>query len=204
MLFEDTYRTITKPSDGLFKDQGSKFIAKAFPVKTEEDVKKCLDDLRKEYYDARHHCYAYQLGFDKSAYRINDDGEPSGTAGRPIFGQLQSYDLTNILVVVIRYFGGTKLGVSGLINAYKSATKEALETNQIITKTINEIYEVSFKYPSMNDVMKILKDYNLTPLDQEFEMECKLKFSIRKNDANMVYEKFSNLRKVDIKFIKSE
>ena len=204
MLFEDTYRTITKTSDGLFKDRGSKFIAKAFPVKTEDDVKQCLTLLRKEYYDARHHCYAYQLGFDKSAYRINDDGEPSGTAGRPIFGQLQSFDLTNTLVVVIRYFGGTKLGVSGLINAYKTATKEALETAHIVTRTVNEVYEVHFQYPDMNDVMKILKDYSLTPFDQEFELECKLKFMIRKNNANIIYEKFLNLRKLKIEYIKTQ
>lgn len=204
MLFEDTYRTITKTSEGLFKDRGSKFIAKAFPVKTEDDVKECLANLRKEYYDARHHCYAYQLGFDKSAFRINDDGEPSGTAGRPIFGQLQSFDLTNTLVVVIRYFGGTKLGVSGLINAYKTAAKEALETTNIITKTVNEMYEVHFQYPDMNDVMKILKDHSLTPFDQKFEMECKLKFLIRKKDANMIYEKFVNLRKLKISYIKTQ
>jgi uncharacterized YigZ family protein len=204
MLFEDTYRTITKPSDGLFKDRGSKFIARAFPVSSEEEVKQHIADLRKEYYDARHHCYAYQLGFDKSAYRINDDGEPSGTAGRPIFGQLQSFDLTNILVVVIRYFGGTKLGVSGLINAYKTATKEALDTVKIVTKTVNEVYEVHFQYPDMNKVMKILKDHALTPFDQEFEMECKLKFLVRKNDANIIYEKFLNLRKLKIIYLKTE
>lgn len=126
MLFEDTYKTIASPSEGVFKDRGSKFIAKAFPVKTEDDIKIHLETLRKDYYDARHHCYAYQLGFDKSAYRINDDGEPSGTAGKPIFGQINSHDLTNILIVVIRYFGGTKLGVSGLINAYRTASKESI------------------------------------------------------------------------------
>lgn len=204
MLFEDTYRTITKPSDGLFKDRGSKFIARAFPVKTEEEVKECLANLRKEYYDARHHCYAYQLGFDKSAFRINDDGEPSGTAGRPIFGQLQSFDLTNILVVVIRYFGGTKLGVSGLINAYKTATKEALETAEIVTNTINEIYTVYFQYPEMNAIMKILKDHDLNPFDQVFEMECKLSFSVRKNNATIIYDKFVKLRKIKIEYIKTE
>jgi uncharacterized YigZ family protein len=204
MLFEDTYKTINTPSDGIFKDRGSKFIARVFPVKTEEDVKMYLKNLRKEYYDARHHCYAYQLGFDKSAYRINDDGEPSGTAGRPIFGQIQSFDLTNVLIVVIRYFGGTKLGISGLINAYKTATQEALKAAKILTKTVNEVYEVHFKYPEMNEVMKILKDHNLTPLDQEFEMDCKLKFSIRKNDANFIYEKFAKIRTIKTNYIKTE
>jgi uncharacterized YigZ family protein len=204
MLFEDTYKTITKPSDGLFKDRGSKFTAKAFPVLSEEDVKQHLANLRKEYYDARHHCYAYQIGFDKSSYRINDDGEPSGTAGRPIFGQLQSFDLTNILVVVIRYFGGTKLGVSGLINAYKTATKEALETAKIVTKTVNEVYELHFLYSDMNAVMKIIKEHNLLPFDQEFETECKLKFSVRKKNTNIIYEKFSHLRKLNINYLKTE
>lgn len=204
MLFEDTYRTLSKPSDGLFKDRGSKFIAKAFPINSEEEVKQCLADIRKEYYDARHHCYAYQLGFDKSAYRINDDGEPSGTAGRPIFGQIQSFDLTNTLVIVIRYFGGTKLGISGLINAYRTATKEALNIASITTKTVNEVYELHFQYSEMNTVMKILKDHNLTSFDQEFEMECKLKFSVRKNETNIVYEKLSNVKNLDINYLKTE
>jgi uncharacterized YigZ family protein len=204
MLFEDTYKTINTPSDGIFKDRGSKFIARIFPVKTEKDVKMYLAKLRKEYYNAHHHCYAYQLGFDKSAYRINDDGEPSGTAGRPIFGQIQSSDLTNVLIVVIRYFGGTKLGISGLINAYKTATQEALKSAKILTKTINEVYKVYFQYTEMNDVMKILKDHNLTPFDQQFEIECNLKFSIRKNDTNKVYEKFTKNRKLKINYIKTE
>ncbi len=204
MLFEDTYKTITKPSEGLFKDRGSKFIARAYPVLSEDEVKQRLEELRKEFHDARHHCYAYQLGIDKSAYRINDDGEPSGTAGRPIFGQIQSFDLTNVLIVVVRYFGGTKLGVSGLINAYKTASKEALETSNIITKTINEIYLVKFKYPEMNEVMRILKENDLTPFDQKFELDCELKFSVRKLKANEIYEKYSHLRSINIKYVKTE
>ncbi len=204
MLFDDSYKTITIPSDGLFKDRGSKFIARAYPVQTEDEVKEKLALLRKEFYDARHHCYAYQLGFDKSAYRINDDGEPSGTAGRPIFGQIQSFDLTNILIVVIRYFGGTKLGVSGLINAYKSATQDALNSANIISKTVNEIYEVCFQYPHMNEVMKILKDHGLSPMQQNFELECSLKFSIRKNDANILYKKFSKIYGLQISYIRTE
>ncbi len=204
MLFEDTYKTITRPSEGLFKDRGSKFIARAYPVLSEDEVKQRLEELRKEFHDARHHCYAYQLGVDKSAYRINDDGEPSGTAGRPIFGQIQSFDLTNVLIVVVRYFGGTKLGVSGLINAYKTASKEALEASNIITKTINEIYLVKFKYPEMNEVMRILKENNLTPFDQKFELDCELKFSVRKLKANEIYEKYSHLRSINIKYVKTE
>ncbi len=204
MLFEDTYKTITRPSEGLFKDRGSKFIARAYPVLSEDEVKQRLEELRKEFHDARHHCYAYQLGVDKSAYRINDDGEPSGTAGRPIFGQILSFDLTNVLIVVVRYFGGTKLGVSGLINAYKTASKEALEASNIITKTINEIYLVKFKYPEMNEVMRILKENNLTPFDQKFELDCELKFSVRKLKANEIYEKYSHLRSINIKYVKTE
>ncbi|MBC35298.1 MAG: YigZ family protein [Bacteroidetes bacterium] len=204
MLFEDTYNTIDKTSEGLYKEKGSKFIARAFPVKTEEDVKACLADLRKEFYDARHHCYAYQLGFDKSAFRMNDDGEPSGTAGRPIFGQIQSHDLTNILIVVIRYFGGTKLGVSGLINAYKSAAKEAIYYNKIETKTIDEVYQLNFAYPIMNDVMKVMKDYSLEQFDQAFEMDCELKFIVRKGESNLVYDKLSKIRDLKIKYIRTQ
>jgi len=202
-MFEDTYKTITKSSKGLFKDKGSKFIAIACPVKKEEDVKIKLAELRKEYHDARHHCYAYQLGFDKSAYRINDDGEPSGTAGKPIYGQILSKDLTNILIVVVRYFGGTKLGVSGLINAYRSATKDALENSVIITKTVNEIYELSFDYLLMNDVMRILKDEKLEQISQTFELSCSLTFSVRKNDGMRVHEKFKKIHGLEIKYLRT-
>ena len=145
-MFEDTYYTISAPSEGLFKDRGSRFIALAYPVTTEKEIKEIQVSLRKKYHDARHHCYAYRLGYDKSVYRVNDDGEPSGTAGKPIFGQIQSKDLTNIFIVVIRYFGGTLLGVSGLINAYRSAAADAIEHAQIIQKTIMDLYEISFEY----------------------------------------------------------
>ena len=202
-MFENTYKTITKVSKGLFKDRGSKFIAIACPVKKEEDVKFKLAELRKEYHDARHHCYAYQLGFDKSAYRVNDDGEPSSAAGKPIYGQILSKDLTNILIVVVRYFGGTKLGVSGLINAYRSAARDALDNNIIIKKTVNEIYELSFDYPLMNDVMRILKDEKLEQLSQKFELSCSLTFSVRKNDAIRVQEKFKKMHGLEIKYLRT-
>ena len=143
MLFDDSYKTIVNHSEGFFKDRGSKFISHAYPVKTEEDVKGILAQLRKDYYDARHHCYSYILNPDKSAFRINDDGEPSGSAGKPIHGQLLSYDLTNILVVVIRYFGGTKLGIPGLINAYREATRDALNQTEIIKKTLTNISKLN-------------------------------------------------------------
>jgi uncharacterized YigZ family protein len=202
-MFEDTYKTITKTSRGVYKDRGSKFIAIAYPVGNEEDVKMKLTELKKEYHDARHHCYAYQLGFDKSAYRINDDGEPSGTAGKPIYGQILSKDLTNILIVVVRYFGGIKLGVSGLINAYRSAARDALEDNSIITKTINEIFEIRFDYPLMNDVMKILKDEKLRQLTRNFELTCLLTFSVRKSDATRIQDKFRKMHGLDIKHVKT-
>lgn len=201
MLLDDTYKTISKESEGLFKDMGSKFIAKAFPVTDDKQVKEQLEYLRKEYHDARHHCYAYQLGFDKSAHRINDDGEPSGTAGRPIFGQISSFDLTNVLIVVIRYFGGIKLGVSRLINAYKTASKEAILNTIIITKTINYVYQIDYQYTEMNEVMKILKDYKLKPSHQIFDLECRLEFQVRKGESDIIYEKISKIKNLNIKFL---
>lgn len=190
MLFDDTYRTIKEKSTGLYKEKGSKFIALAMPFESEAAIKAELESIRKEYYDARHHCYAYVLGPDKSAWRVNDDGEPSGTAGRPIHGQIQSFDLTNILVVVIRYFGGTKLGVSGLINAYKSATQDALQQAEIIEKTVNEIYELKFTYANMNDVMRVVKEENVDIIDSQFGMECIITYRIRKSMADIVNSKF--------------
>lgn len=203
MLFEDTYRTINQPSEGLFKDRGSKFIAHAFPVQSEDEIKTQLEILRKTYYDARHHCFAYQLGSDKSAYRINDDGEPSGTAGRPILGQINSHDLTNILIVVVRYFGGTKLGVSGLINAYKSASKDAIANGEIITNIIFDHYHIDFQYPEMNEVMKIMKAHNLVQENQIFEMQCQLDFSVRQGESNQVYEKIAKIKNLTIIFLRS-
>jgi uncharacterized YigZ family protein len=186
MLFEDTYKTITQPGSGIYKEKGSKFIALAYPVTAEDGVKQILEDLRKEYYDARHHCYAYILGPDRSAWRVNDDGEPSGTGGKPIHGQILSFDLTNILIVVIRYFGGTKLGVSGLINAYKSAAKDALLQAEIVEKTVNEIYKLEFPYELMNDVMRIIKEEDLHMIDNQFNNSCTITYSIRKNEADRV------------------
>lgn len=190
MLFEDTYKTITQSSSGLYKEKGSKFIAMAYPVTDEETVKQILADLKKEHYSARHHCYAYVLGPDKSAWRVNDDGEPSGTAGRPIHGQIQSFDLTDILIVVVRYFGGTKLGVSGLINAYKSAAKDALSQAEIIEKTVNEIYKLEFPYEEMNDIMRIIKEENLQIIDNQFDTSCIIIYSIRKNEADRIKFRF--------------
>jgi uncharacterized YigZ family protein len=201
---DDTYKTITSPAEGIYKEKGSKFLAFAIPVVSEAEVKENVERLKKEYYDARHHCYAYILGHDKAVYRANDDGEPSGTAGRPIHGQLLSKDITNTLVVVVRYFGGIKLGVSGLITAYKAATKDALDNAEIIEKTVNEVYRVEFEYPLMNDVMRLLKDENLDQFNQRFEMNCSLDFSVRKSKSARVTDAFSKIRGVTLSFVRTE
>ncbi|MBW6492109.1 MAG: YigZ family protein [Lentimicrobium sp.] len=203
MLFEDTYKTIVKNSSGIYKEKGSKFIALAFPVENEETVKQILDNLRKEYYDARHHCYAYILGADKSAWRINDDGEPGGTAGKPIHGQLLSFDLTNILIVVIRYFGGTKLGVSGLINAYKTAARAAISQTEIVERTVNEIYKIEFPFETMNDVMRIIKEENLHIIDNQFNNVCTITYSIRKNEADRIKLRFRKTHESNITYLKT-
>jgi uncharacterized YigZ family protein len=192
-MFDDTYRTIDVESEGIYKDKGSKFIAIAIPVKTEEEIKNHLQMLRKKYYDARHHCYAYALGPTRDGFRLNDDGEPSGTAGKPIYGQILSKDLTNILIVVVRYFGGIKLGVRGLINAYKAAAFDAIQNNRIIEKKVLEIYELQFEYPIMNDVMKILKDYDLNQISNNFGINCQIVFEVRKNEAEDVKKLLSAL-----------
>lgn len=158
MLFSDTYKTIEKEASGLFKDRGSRFIALAIPVSGQEEIKARLEELKKEYHDARHHCYAWVLTPDRQAWRVNDDGEPSGTAGKPILGQINSRDLTNIIVVVIRYFGGTLLGVSGLINAYRSAAADALDNAEIVERHLAETWLIKFPYEAMNDVMRVLKE----------------------------------------------
>lgn len=193
-MFEDTYHTIESITEGVFRAKGSKFISIAIPITSENEIKEKLGEIKKKYFDARHFCYAYILGFDKSVYRINDDGEPSGTAGRPIYGQLLSKDLTNILVVVVRYFGGTKLGVSGLIQAYKEATKDALEAAKIIEKTVDESYLVTLEYKQMNKVMQILKNDYVKITNQSFQDGYTIEFVIRKREADkIVFE----LRKID-------
>ena len=203
MLFEDTYLTIKEPSEGLFKDRRSKFSGFAYHVYSEEDVKKYLTELKKQHPSANHHCYAFRLGADKQAYRANDDGEPSNTAGKPILGQIQSKDLTNILIVVVRYFGGTLLGVSGLINAYKLAALDAIQNAIIIEKTVDNIYEIHFDYLQMNDVMKIIKDEELKMLSQNFELSCELSFSVRKSNSTNVYDRMSKVEGLEIKYLKT-
>ncbi len=203
MLFDDNYYEIEAKSEGFFKDRGSKFIAKAYPVYKEKEVKPILDLLRKEYYDARHHCYAYIINPDKSAYRTNDDGEPSGSAGKPIYGQLLSHDLTNILVVVIRYFGGTKLGIPGLINAYRSATKDAIQNTNIIKKTIKDVYSLSFEYPLMNVVMRLVKEEDIETLKNVFEISCYMEVAVRKSDSKRIFEQMKNIYGLNVKYLKT-
>ncbi len=200
-MFDDTYLTIEEKTQGLYKEKGSRFISFAFPVTKEDEVKDIIKDIKKEYFDARHHCYAYILGHDKSAYRMNDDGEPSSTAGKPIYGQLLSKDLTNILVVVVRYFGGTKLGVSGLIQAYKQAAIDALNNAKIIEKTVDEIYSVSFEYVLMNDVMKVLKEFDVLQMNHRFENDCYLEFRTRKSNSIKIVDNLNSIEGVRVGFL---
>lgn len=195
-MFEDTYKTISAPATGSYSEKRSKFLAYAFPVKTEAQVKERLTEIQKKHNDARHHCYAYILGPNKDAYRMNDNGEPSGTAGRPIHGQLMSKDLTDTLVIVVRYFGGIKLGVSGLQNAYKIAAKEALEAANIIEKTIDETYEVSFEYLQMNGVMQLMKDPYVSILNQQSDLNCTIRFSVRRREADRIVTALKKLGEV--------
>ncbi len=194
----DTYLTIEAPSQGLYKDKGSKFIALAFPVENEEQIGEILTSVRKDYYEARHHCYAWILGQSREHFRINDDGEPSGTAGKPIHGQLLSAGLTNVLVVVVRYFGGIKLGVRGLIDAYKDATADAIQNAQIVTKIIHVHYLIDFDYLSMNKVMKILKEHGLPQTDHQFDLKCRLAFSVRQSMAEKIREAFEKIEGLKI------
>ena len=200
-MFDDTYRTLANPSEGLYKEKASKFLAFAFPVRSTEEVKGYLDRLRKEYYDARHHCYAYILGPTKEAWRANDDGEPSGTGGRPIYGQLLSADLTDTLIVVVRYFGGILLGASGLANAYKTAARDAIDHATIIEKTIDIRYRLHFEYAAMNDVMRIVKDFGLKPENQHFDLDCQLDLAVRQSESVRLYDTVANLRTVRIEVL---
>lgn len=197
---KDTYRTIITPyKEALFKDRNSKFLGFAFPVEDEEEIKPIIEDLKKQHHSARHWCYAWQLGKQETRYRVNDDGEPTNSAGMPIYGQIQSFDVTNILIVVVRYFGGVKLGVGGLINAYRTTAQLALEASNIVTHTIDFQYEIHFDYPEMNKVMRIIKENNLTVVDQKLELDCKVYISVRKNETQRIYEKFESVYKVGIK-----
>ncbi|MDR1130462.1 MAG: YigZ family protein [Prevotellaceae bacterium] len=187
----DRYRTISSLSEGLYKEKGSRFIAFACPVCSENEVKLHLLELKKKYYDAKHHCYAYRLGLTGELWRAVDDGEPSGSAGKPILGQLLSNNLTNIVVFVVRYFGGVKLGVPGLINAYRSATADSIQNAEIIEKEDKVGFFVEFNYLAMNEVMKIIKDEHLETVKQEFEMICRIELQVRRSLFEMIKDKFS-------------
>ena len=195
----DTFNTITEPSEeALFKDRGSKFLGYAFPLQQEGEVKPIIENLKNGHYKARHWCYAWQMGVENVQYRVNDDGEPNNSAGQPIYGQILSIDLTNVLVVVVRYFGGTKLGVGGLVNAYKTAAQITLESAKIVTKTIDNHFKVFFEYPQMNTVMRIVKELNLHLIEQKMELTCEFTIAIRKSEAHRVSEAFSGLKGVRI------
>lgn len=197
---DDVYKTIIKPSEeSLFKDKNSKFYGYAFPVMTEESVKTCIDFLKKKHYNARHFCYAWQLGVESPRYRVNDDGEPNNSAGMPIYGQIQSFKLTNILVVSVRYFGGVKLGVGGLINAYRSSARLALESSQIEEKTIDVYFQLIFDYDLMSKVLRIIKENSIMIQNQKLEINCELMIAIRKSNAHKIVQKFKALYRVQIK-----
>ena len=197
---KDTYNTIAFASEEiLFKEKGSKFFGYAFPITSEEEVKPILEVLRKQHPTACHYCYAYQIGSEKTSYRANDDGEPSNSAGMPIYGQIQSFSVTNTLVVVVRIFGGTKLGVGGLITAYKTAAQITLENCSIIEKTIDVHYLISFDYKNMNKVMRIIKEKNLDIVHQKMEMSCEIEIKTRKKNAEQVFDIFNSLFEIDIK-----
>ncbi|WP_410221647.1 YigZ family protein [Pedobacter sp.] len=203
MLFNDTYQTISHISEGIFRDKGSKFIGYAYPIKSENEIKEIISKLKIEHPKARHHCWAIRLTPDRSVFKVNDDGEPSGTAGRPILNTLLSADVTNILVVVVRYFGGTLLGVPGLINAYKNATQEALNNNEIVTRTVNDVYKIEFDYLDMNAVMRIVKEEDLSVLNQHFDIQCVLEFEVRKTNLNSVIGKFEKIDQIKISYLRT-
>ncbi len=196
---KDTYKTIAAASEEvLYKEKNSKFFGYAFPVTTEEEIKEILERLRKEHFSARHWCYAYQIGTEKIQYRANDDGEPNNSAGMPIYGQIQSFEVTNLLVVVVRYFGGVKLGVGGLISAYKIAAQMALENSEIVERTIDKHFIISFGYANMNKVMRIIKEKNLQIVSQKMEMDCEIEISIRKKNVQNLLDTFENLYEIKL------
>ncbi|CDB11058.1 MULTISPECIES: IMPACT family protein [Bacteroides] len=180
-MSEDTYKTIVAPSEGIYTEKRSKFIAMAFPVRTVDEIKVHLEACQKKYYDARHVCYAYMLGHERKDFRANDNGEPSGTAGKPILGQINSNELTDILIVVVRYFGGIKLGTSGLIQAYKAAAAEAIAAAEFVERTVDDVVSFLFEYPFMNDVMRVVKEMNPEIVQQAYDMDCSMTLRIRRS-----------------------
>ena len=200
----DSYYTIKSASEGLYKEKGSRFLAYACPVTDTAEIRQITDKIRKEHHEAKHHCFAYMIGKDRSISRVNDDGEPSGTAGKPILGQINSLGLTNILIVVSRYFGGTLLGVSGLIKAYRSAASSAIENAEIVERTVKNYYEITYPYISMNDVMKILKEEEIEQSDHIFDLECKINISFRASSGEKIMERFDRVKGLKYLLLKIE
>lgn len=197
---KDTYKCISKASEEvLFKDKNSKFFGYAYPITSEEEAKVHIEDLKKKHHQARHWCYAWQIGKENHQFRANDDGEPSNTAGMPIYGQIQSFDVTNILIVVVRHYGGIKLGVGGLINAYKTTAQMALENSKIVKRTIDKVFVIKFDYPEMNLVMRVIKEHNLNIIEQKLELDCEIHISVRKKIAEEIFKKFESIYKIEIK-----
>jgi uncharacterized YigZ family protein len=189
----DTYLTIKAFSRGFYKEKGSRFVALAYPVATQEEIRYILERIRKEHYAARHHCFAWMLGHSRLTYRVNDDGEPSGSAGKPILGQINAFQLTNILIVVVRYFGGKLLGVGGLINAYRSAAESALKNSEITELFVQDYYELNFPYASINDVMKVIKDEEAGQTQQKFELECSMTINFRTSARERILKSLSRI-----------
>jgi len=196
----DSYKTIDRPTEEiLFKEKNSKFYGYAFPINSEEDVKALIDPLKKKHFNAVHFCYAFQTGINPIYFRANDDGEPSNSAGMPIYGQIQSFGVTNILVVIVRYFGGTKLGVGGLISAYRTAAQMTLEISPIITKTINVHYLISFDYKNINKVMRVIKEKNIEIVAQKMELNCEIEIATRQKNAESIFNTFNSMFEIEIK-----
>ena len=199
----DTYQTIAAPSEGIYKEKGSKFLAFAYPIFSEEEFKNHLAQLKKDYHDARHHCYAFKLGLTENEYRYSDDGEPNNSAGKPIYGQILSKNITNVGIVVVRYFGGTKLGVGGLVTAYKEAAADALQNAKIIKQTVNNFYQILFDYPVMSEVMNFIKKHDLEVSKQVFETTCLIEFNIRQTEAGFVVGELEKMDGLKVEFVKS-
>jgi len=198
----DTYKTLIKPSEEtIFKDRGSKFIAYAYPLQHESQVKIIIANLKNDHHKARHWCYAWQIGVDDVKFRVNDDGEPNNSAGQPIYGQILSKEITNVLVVVVRYFGGTKLGVGGLVNAYKSAAQMTLEASTIVAQTVKIHFELIFDYQYMNSVMRIIREYNMLLVKQKMDLQCEFEIAIRKNEAENVKRVLAEIRHIKVRVI---
>lgn len=195
---QDAYQTIKHPAEGLYKEKGSKFLAHAYPVQTEDEIKEHVAFLKKKYYDARHHCFAWQLGTDGMHFRMNDDGEPSGTAGKPILGQILSSEITNVLVVVVRYFGGVKLGTGGLVQAYKAATADALDNAEMIECTVDKSFSIRFPYDLMNPVMKVIDDEGITVTQRVFEADCTLTLTVRESNFDELVARFQKTYGIEI------